>query len=230
MIVYTAVIGKPEKLYPPANPGHHRFICFTDQPQVKSPGWDILKVSNPVGTGRLQARRLKTHPEDLFPKELESVWIDANMQLLANPDEIIRKARGNELVGLVHPKNDDLLQEADQINASLKIPREDLGAQIQRFQAQGFELPNYVTSTGFLYRRHTPAMRMFHSIWWNEILVCVRDQMSVDFAAWSAGIQMRHFAGHFRNNDFFQYFTHEGKQAILRHRGLTNKFGRTFLK
>ena len=228
MIVYTAIIGKEEKLYAPSNPGHHSFICFTDLP-IKSDVWEIRKVHNIPEDGRLQARWLKTHPEELFPKETESVWIDANMHLLANPDEIILKARGFELVGLVHPKNDDLLQEADQINASLKIPWEDLGAQIQRFQAQGFELPNYVTSTGFLYRRHTPSMRVFHDIWWKEILVCVRDQMSVDYAAWAAGIRTRHFAGHFRNNDFFQYFTHGGKQAILRPRNLTRKFGRRFL-
>lgn len=229
MIVYTAVIGKEEKLYPPASPGHHHFICFTDLP-IKSDAWEIKKFPNIMENGRLQARWLKTHPEILFPHELESVWIDANMRLFANPDDIILKARGNELVGLVHPKNDNLGEEAAQINASLKIPMELLSGMIYRYKAEGFMPPNLVTSTGFLYRRHTPAMQAFHLIWWKEISVCVRDQMSVDYSAWKAGVETKHFAGHFRNNDFFQYFTHEGKQAILRPRNLTNKFGRRFLK
>ena len=229
MIIYTAIIGKPEPLYTPARPGGHRFLCFTDLP-ISCPGWEIRRICvSKESDPRKEARYLKTHPHALFPDQSETVWIDANMRLDCDPTEIPRRAGSSSLVGLVHPKNDDLHQEATQINASLKIPMELLDGMIARYQANGFQLPNLVTSTGFLFRRATPGTIRFNELWWNEILVCVRDQMSVDYCAWKAGIEMCHFDGHFRNNDFFQYFTHEGKQAILRPRNLTKKFGRKFL-
>ena len=230
MIIYTAIIGKTEPLYTPALPGGRRFLCFTDLP-ISCPGWEIRRIciakeSDP----RKEARYLKTHPHNLFPNQLETVWIDANMRLDCDPSEISRFAGPHELVGLVHPKNDNLSEEAAQIHASLKIPMDLLDGMIARYLADGFPLPNLVTSTGFLYRKNTPDTIRFNNLWWREIQVCVRDQMSVDYCAWKAGVEICHFGGHFRNNDFFQYFTHEGKQAILRPRNLTRKFGRRFLK
>lgn len=230
MIVYTSVLGKAEKLYDPLKPGDHKFVCFTDLP-IKSKVWEIRRPETDL-EGRLAARWHKLHPHILFPDALESIWIDANMQLLVDPDLVCVKARGHEMVGLVHPKNDTILEEAAQINASLKIPMEILNGMISRYRDRGFKAEEHrtVTSTGFLFRRHTPAMRIFHEIWWQEVLCCVRDQMSVDFAAKMAGITIKHFAWHFRNCEFFQYYTHEGLKAKIRPRNLTMKYGRTFLR
>lgn len=230
MIVYTAIMGKLEKLYDPLKPDRSKdqYICFTDQ-KIRSRNWEIRPAVYRHEDGRLAARQHKVHPHVLFPGAEDSIWMDANMQLTVDPEVVRIKARGFELVGLVHPKNDSVEQEAAQIHASLKIPLELLCWMIANYRADGFVPPSLVTSTGFLYRKHTPAMRQFHEIWWKEILVCIRDQMSVDYSAWKAGVQMRHFAGHFRNCDFFRYFTHEGKETKILARNLTLKNGRTFL-
>jgi len=80
-VVYTAIIGKYDKLKEPkvVSEGFD-YVCFTDDVTLKSPIWKIVPVANPQGLDNTRlARKIKILC-NFFLKEYDlSIWIDGSV-------------------------------------------------------------------------------------------------------------------------------------------------------
>lgn len=200
ILVFTALIGPTESAPPAGAPGDGvRYVCFTDR---EAPGWECLPPI--AGPAREAARYAKTHPLEAD----WSIWMDASFDLMVSPADIVAAVGDAEIAGFAHPDRCTVSDEAREIIKLGLAPFDLVGRQVAAYRKAGFlvDVPRQLTTTGLLVRRHSEAVARFNSRWWDEMTShTMRDQLSVDFAAWVTGISIAHLPGHYRNNRFARY-------------------------
>jgi hypothetical protein len=202
VVVFTAAIGATDPLRAPAivDPAV-RYLCFSDR-RCRVPPYEWIPVASSP-TPRLAARRLKIladHP--LLAAADATVWHDAAYQLSRALAWVARRLSGADLVALRHPRRCTIEAEAVAIARYGYVPLDVAHAHVARYRAAGFA-DHVLTCTGLLARRVSDPMRAFNQAWWDETQQWGgRDQGSVDFAAWQAGIDIAHAKGTIRNNVF----------------------------
>lgn len=195
-----------------------RFVCYTDRDVV---GWD-LRPAPSARTPRHAARRAKMALLDDFPDEQWSIWVDASFDLLADPRQIMLAAAltGCDVAAMRHPDRDRIRDEAREIVRLGLASKDRVERQIEAYRLAGFDTDEHpqaaLTSTGLLVRRHTPAARAFTQRWREEIeRHTLRDQLSVDYAAWRSGVTIGYLPGNYRANPFVRYQRERHRQGRI---------------
>jgi hypothetical protein len=217
IVVATALIG-PTESAPQARVGipGTRFVCYTDR---DVPGWDDLMPA-PPGSPRQAARRAKMAVVEDFADEQWSIWIDASFDLTADPREIMQAAALTDcpVAGFRHPDRNRISDEAREVIRLGLAPKDKVDRQIEAYRIAGFDTDDRqqtsLTTTGLLVRRHTDEVRAFTGRWREEIeRHTLRDQLSVDYAAWRTGVTIGYLPGHYRDNRFARYNRERHKQG-----------------
>jgi len=197
--VYTAIFGGYDILRDPQNHNKGcRYLCFSDSPQ-KSNVWETVTQQRVMPTAVLDARFRKILSHKFVDTEY-SIWLDGNLQLRADPIEVVAKYLVNRDMALfVHCERDCIYQEATTNIFMRKAPAEDINKQISRYRAEGYPAHNGLAETSILIRRHTPKVVAFNSLWWAEILRGThRDQLSFNYVIWKMGMQYEAIRENFR--------------------------------
>lgn len=215
LAVYTVLVGTKEILN---NPLHYLgpaaksdldldFICFTDNPALKSPTWDIRPLkSTPIPPEKL-SRQPKALPHRFLPEHEFSLYIDNTVVFKRLP----RRADMGDTSGAVfrafrHPWRTCPQDEADIVVKAGLDNADTVAAQVA-FYNRHRPLANIqpLTAGTVLLRRHThPDILRFGELWWEQILLfSKRDQISLDFCAREAGCIIEYFDGDKTNNDLF---------------------------
>lgn len=208
IVVVTALIGASGGPPPvgPQEPGV-RYICITDRTDIPA-GWE--RFPPPAATTpRLAARLAKTGVHAFFPTAEASIWMDASFDLIASPSAILAAAPG-AITAFAHPDRCRILDEAREVTRLGLAPFDLVARQIKAYDAAGFDTEanpqRQLTTTGFMVRRHTPAVIAFNKAWRAEIEAhTLRDQLSVDYVARETGVSIDYFPGHYRDNAFVHY-------------------------
>jgi hypothetical protein len=213
--VYTAMIGDTDTLRAPTvyDPAV-RYVCFTDRARVPDPYVRVDVRVAPGADPRLLARRIKILGDPALGAPAITLWHDAAYRLRSIPSEILEREFSDELdlVALRHPDRTQIEDEAREIARLGLMPADVLAGQVATYRAAGFT-QTAITSTGFCVRRQTPRVHAFNQVWWAEVERWGwRDQMSVDFAIWRAGIRVGYLFGHYRHNPYADWvFYHPRK-------------------
>ena len=176
-IYYTCITGNYDTLTPINPVKGWRYICYTDNPELKSNVWEIVYLP----TTEKLFRRVKLDPVSYLPEHNISIWVDGNIQIVDNI-ELLSSNKNYCLMS--HPDRKNIFQEAKAcINYNKDAP-ETINKQIQHYRKLGYNEHGLV-ATGVLIRRNTPENNMFNKLWLNEVLKhSVRDQLSFNFVAW----------------------------------------------
>jgi hypothetical protein len=193
-ICYTANIGKYDDLPTIKNRQQNiRYICFTDTPKLfLSPGpWELVKIGPYFCDNKLTNGYLKALSHIFFGFNVISLWIDANLRDVDTAEAFSHE----EVVSVLpHIVRDTVKDEISTVVDS-KLENNDAAARHYDFlQSHGFPDNIGLSATMLLVRDHrNPKVRMANEIWWDIISTGVRrDQLSFDFAMWSAGIHPVH--------------------------------------
>lgn len=220
--VYTVLFGPhaPRSLdNPPAQGSTElmRYVVFTDKgPESLEIGdrWEVRHVVNPLPP-QAAARHYKMHPE-LVAREEDfcTIWMDATFVWRQSPDEFVDRAiaRNYVIAGFKHPDRHRIVDEGAEIARCGLAPEAQVLAQIRAYQAFGFDTQGdpltALTTTGLLLRRCTDRVGQFNKLWAQQIhRFTLRDQMSIDFCAWSMKIPIGHMEGNYRENPFARYLS-----------------------
>ena len=201
VIVYTAIIGNIDKLWS-VMPGSDnvRHIAFVDAikkevklPEDKSlnftPAWEQV-VIKPVWDARRTARHYKAVPQRYMPDADVWIWVDGNVRARKNPMDVINRYPESELVTYKHWDRKCLYVEAAFCAKIGKDSKEILSKQVARYRRA--KMPNNwgLAATRVVIRRNTQAIRDLNEAWWQEIKNhSLRDQVSLPFVCWQAGIK-----------------------------------------
>jgi Protein of unknown function (DUF616) len=91
-VVFTALFGDYETLneVKVTRGMNSRFLCFTDNPKLKSDTWEIVVTPAKVpGDSIRSSRVIKMLGYQDFPKGTRSLYVDNSVSLIANPSDIL---------------------------------------------------------------------------------------------------------------------------------------------
>ena len=210
VVVYTAIIGNIDRLWS-VLPGtdNVRHVAFVDSPKREVGLWGgkpprILEntananaaqtweqvIVKPEWDARRTARHYKAVPQRYLPDADVWIWVDGNVRARKDQMTIINRYPGSELVTYKHWDRSCVYVEAAFCAKIRKDKAEILNAQVSRYHKVG--MPNNwgLAATRVVIRRNTQAIRDLNEAWWNEIKnYSLRDQVSLPFVCWRAGIK-----------------------------------------
>ena len=119
-VIYTTIFGGYDELTEPHFvPDGWDFICFTDT-DLKSKNWKIVKTTPFYNDNTRNAKQYKALPHRHLSDYEYSIFIDGNMTIRNNPDELISNYLSNSNVAFFdHNKN--LLDPRDCIYKEAEI-------------------------------------------------------------------------------------------------------------
>jgi len=207
--VYTSLIGDYERLneQPVAAGSKIDFICFTDNGDLKSKTWKVVKidptfVKDPVRTQRI----IKLSPHDFCEGYDTSLYIDNSVILSAKPEDIFERYKERwDFLLPTHSHRESLVDEFKEVTRlSLDDPNR-IDEQLAHYRDTD---PNCLSEKPFWgwiqIRRHTnPHTRRALRFWLAQVLrYSRRDPLSSNYAFRQVGV-----APHRLNIDNFSSWT-----------------------
>jgi hypothetical protein len=191
LVVYTAVFGNYDHVYKVNPDWTCDFVCFTDNPEIVSKGWQIIHVELDGETPAEANRRFKMLPHRYFQSYEKSLYIDGNVSLAQDPTQLFEFYLSGSLLAI--PKHQDrncIYEEAKFLMQEGKFSSSELKSQMAVYERNGFPHDWGLTENNIILRRHTaPTLIPIMEQWWNEYLSGIRrDQISLPFLLWKNGI------------------------------------------
>ena len=157
--VYTAIVGDHD-------PARHDITVHTD---------DIL--GNPL----LSARFYKTCPHILYPNAEWTIWIDGNVFLNVDPEELVDRSKNNsyrtDYGVFAHFHRDNVAEEFDTVRDHNMSTTQELTRLLPLYRRSLASTP--LAMTMVLVRRNTSDISARNAAWWQSIcLSSRRDQLS----------------------------------------------------
>ncbi len=107
-----------------------------------------------------------------------SVWIDGNIELLAEPAELVEMMGSADVACFRHWERDDIYQEAEACIQMKKDTAVNINPQMDRYREMGWDKRD-LGMTFILVRRHTEEVKRRNERWFTELCrYSLRDQLS----------------------------------------------------
>ena len=168
VIIYTAIFGDKDGLKDPLTISDRcKYICYTDNPNLKSNIWDIRVVNPGLNDNNLNAKYFKVLPHRCFEdEEIEnSIWIDGAREIIGDMDIFIEKVANNfqkdGIRILKHPEGRNcLFKEIEKIlhlnsQGNFKAPKDILLKQKNKYEREGMPKNFGLFNCPILIRKHT---------------------------------------------------------------------------
>jgi|TARA_R110000744_G_scaffold347672_1_gene453217 hypothetical protein len=237
VVVYTAIFGNYDSLIEPVyTPSNVDFICFTDNQDLKSDVWQIIYQPTIYSTANRNAKKFKVLPHRYFTKYEYSIWVDGNMLVQGDVNNIIKTVLSNSNVAFFSHANNvldsrkcaydeanyilDIGQQNYQRNPSRGILAwkdnpETIVAQMNKYKMIGFPTNHELITGMVIARKHNEvdSIKVMED-WWSEIKYhSKRDQLSFNFCAWKNNLNLNYIPGDSRENIYFKNLgSHKGKK------------------
>lgn len=202
-VVYTCLFGHSELF----NDFQYQrddidFICFTDDPELRSDFWKIELVPKQLLDPARAAKKFKALPHVFLAQYDWSLYIDNTVRLKTPParlfDEFLAGAE-SPLVCFRHFERDCVYDEAKVVlSLDFDIP-ERVNPQMALYRYLGYPAKNGLSvSTLLLRRHHDPALtRVMHT--WSDQVLChsKRDQLSMLPSCWFEKFEVAYMPARF---------------------------------
>lgn len=179
-VVYTSIFGDYDSLINPKYSKEFDYVCFTDNPQLKSNIWEvqIIKPHIPNDSCR-SARYVKINAHKFLPDFEYSMYVDGNMLIKDIPN--IQDVLGDYKFAIEpHITRDCIYDEAI---ACKRLGKDDpvmIDLQMDVYKKMGFPEHAGLCGTGLHFKQHNdPEIIKRCELWWSQIaLYSLRDQLS----------------------------------------------------
>jgi hypothetical protein len=216
VVVYTAVTGNYDTLPAPAIkvPNWH-YLCFTDEPSVTKPGWELRTLPrgylDPIRRSRLP--KILAH-HFLFDYDI-SIWIDGNIGIKGDLAAFCKMAIARTDIAFFR-HGEHRPSVAAEIQACLRFkraPYEVMAQQYEIYREKGFpdDVGIIPEASVIVRRHHRPRVRAAMEEWWVEFLAhSARDQISLPYIIWRNSLAIALLDWNFRESPWFSYRPHAG--------------------
>lgn len=195
-VIYTSVTDGYDPLMQPAviDP-EFDYVCFSnDFPQGRNGVWEIRPIPFQHPDALVLSRYAKLQPHAVFPEYECSVWMDANIRIVA-PDfyalvrEQMERGSLSAHVNHVHEGRDCAYDEIETCLRYAKIGLKDALRQYAHLRKNHYPRHQGLYENNIIYRRHNdPSVRKMNDRWWAEFLQYARrDQFSLNYIYWQEG-------------------------------------------
>mgnify|MGYP006109884443 CR=1 FL=1 len=220
-VVYTALFGNYDNLLEPAPSKDCDYICFTDDPLLKSDLWEIQVVTCRL-SAKMMNRLHKIKPHVYLKYYKASIYVDANIKILKDPIGLFYKyLESSSFLAIKHVERDCIYSEALSCIASKGTDYKLTMNQMVSYAKKGYPTKNNLTENRILFRSHNDKQVIsLMEMWWNELNTWAqRDQLSLCFAAWKLKFKIGFISENPRfENDYFKWFPHKKTEKWLFYR------------
>ncbi|KAJ0242306.1 hypothetical protein HA466_0207880 [Hirschfeldia incana] len=215
VIVASAIFGKYDIIQEPVNISEmarnnipfymfvdeetHSYLkntsSYSDDNNKRVGLWRIIVVHNvPYTDARRNGKIPKLLLHRLFPNVRYSIWLDAKLQLVVDPYQILERFlwRTNSSIAMSrHYRRFDVFVEAEANKAARKYDNASIDYQVEFYKKEGLtpytdaKLPitSDVPEGCTIIREHIPITNLFTCVWFNEVdRFTSRDQLSFAIA------------------------------------------------
>ena len=221
-VVYTCVTGGYDDLHEIAVPGHVAddwdYVCFTDDAGLVAEGrvgvWEVRPLAFSELDPTRNNRWHKTHPHVLFPDCAESLYVDANVNVLSPMVFDLAARRNLPFLLPRHFSGQCVWGEYRNVLARGIDDPARVTAELRLLEASGMPRNFGLGENNVLYRRaHEPEIVALDEEWWSLIRdYSKRDQLSLMWLFWKRGWRFEDHS--FENTrylpDDFLVFAHKG--------------------
>jgi hypothetical protein len=190
-VVYTCITGQYDGLIEPeyVTDGYD-YVCFTDNEDFSSDVWDIRPLPKEVeGLSQIKKQRfIKINPHLFLPEYELSVWVDGNVTLKGNLNELTEKTLVDDCSIYVpkHPSRNCIYSEAKAVISMRKDKEENVNPQIDRYEKEGFPSKYGLLQSNIVIRKHNNEdCKKIMETWSDEVINgSHRDQLSFNYVLW----------------------------------------------
>lgn len=200
--VYTAIYGKYDKIYEPkCLPDNCDYYIFTDNNISNEKSVWKRKMVNVDGFEKYsdaeKNRFLKMHPHLLFPDYDYSIYIDGNIEVMADFTEFIQDFNKYGLKLHDHFGRHCVYDEIDECILQNKVPVEQLKRYKEKLLNENFPKKYGLLEAPIVCRQHNNKKCIqIMDLWWNEYCGYIRrDQIALVYVLHKMGINTNELSG-----------------------------------
>lgn len=189
-VIYTCITGRYDPLIEiPYKEEGFDYICFTDDPTLKSNTWNIRLISDELnGLSNVKKQRHIKICAHRFLSEYElSIWVDGNIPVLGNMMELIEEYHNHPYMSTFrHPYNRCIYQEALGCASVNKDNPIVMFKQVFEYMREGYPKNNGLVETKMIIRNHNnlECIELMEA-WWEQLSEkSHRDQLSFNYVLW----------------------------------------------
>lgn len=196
-VVYTCLFGYSEAF---GDFAYERedgvdYVCFTDDPELRSEFWEIRVVSREMLDAPRAAKRIKALAHSVLPEYDWSLYVDNTVRLKVSAAELFATYLApsrSPFVCFRHPERDCVYDEAEAVVRFQLDDPQRVAQQMRFYRHLGY--PSHAglaTATLLLRRHHDDALIPVMERWHQQVLRhSLRDQLSLNPVAWYDGFEL----------------------------------------
>jgi hypothetical protein len=212
IVVYTAIIGGYDKLNEPKFISEGcDYICFTDNENLKSDIWKVIKINSTSCNNIRTARKYKILPHKYLSEYEYSIWVDGSMNIIGDISDLVKNKMGHSnMIYFKHPWRNCIY---DEVKACIKLNKDNpevIKNQIRRYQIDGFKRKQGLIASGIIVRKHNEKEVIdLMEAWWKEVSqFSIRDQLSFNYVAWKKKSKYKLINKYINNNEYIKNNKH----------------------
>lgn len=215
VVIYTAITKGYDELKEPAIKSNQcDYICFTDDPTLISPTWQIRPLPPSDLDIVRQCRQVKIMPHFFLPEYEYSIWIDGNVQITGDIDQLIEQyfINGDKtLYTFKHPERDCVYEEAKECIKNGKDNERIIRKHLALLKSEYYPKQNGLIDSNVILRKtHSPDVMQLMEQWWKLVKNYSRsDQLSFNYAAWMTGFFFGYLEGNSRGSSSYFRYVHD---------------------
>jgi hypothetical protein len=190
-VVYTCLLGASELFndFAYESDGEIDFVCFTDDPDLRSAFWDVRLVSRELLDAPRASKRIKALPHRFLPEYEWSLYIDNTVRLKERPKTLFDRFLApspSPFVCFKNPWRDCVYDEADEVLRHRYDEPARVLSQMRFYRHLGYPAHAGLAKATVILRRHRdPSLVPLMERWHQQVLrFSLRDQLSLNPVAW----------------------------------------------
>ena len=213
--VYTCITGDYDdvKEFPSFREDGVDYLLFTNNREIKSSFWKVIRIENDGLDNVRLARKIKILGHELLSEYDLTIWIDGASFLRAKASAFLEDCCDLDeysLIGFKHRERDCAYAEALEC---VKVNKDDCATivrQMQRYRDRGYPEHNgLIESTVIVRRNHDSLLQKTMEMWFSEVRdYSRRDQLSFNYVAEQSGLNYNLLELNVFDNRYFGWEKH----------------------
>jgi alkaline ceramidase TOD1/glycosyltransferase MUCI70-like protein len=191
-VAYTFIFGDYDTLKTPTViTAGWDYICFTDNPRLRSRYWDVRLSTRTCADRELEDKKFAIKhmilSHNYLPDHELALSFGGHIQINCNLDEFVGKhfPPGADLMICRHPERDCIYEEAQVCQALGKDDQGRIAAQMRQYRGAGYPAHKGLYDTIVIGRRDSPGLRAMCETWFREYeRGSSRDHLCLNYALW----------------------------------------------
>lgn len=200
------------------------YLCFTNNPNIKSKTWKIIRINNEGLNNQLLSRKIKLLGDSIIDENYEvSMWMDASVNFNKSINEFIKQnfnLKKDCFAAIVHSSRNCIYEEAKECLRQRKDSKENIKKNIEFLKKEKYPKENGLYEmTVFIKKHNNPIVKTTMKLWFDMICkYSKRDQLSFMYCVWKTGMEIHPININVWNNSWFKCEHHNYNSNIDKYR------------